>query len=660
MKKLLFDLKFQKQYRFVGLCLLLGVLMLSFGYTSSALTLNSVDGIWQKAFTSLNVPATNCVFYVNTADTTDENIVTSGVGGFFSPDVCPPQADISSQSGFGFQGAPTVNFDTDDVFLLGEFTHYNNPLWANAGNMAQVELVIDLAFSDPVISTTLTYTILLEETNNEAGTCDYPSITPCSDKVTFANTIPDQIFAIDGEFYTLQIIGFIAGELETCTYDPSDETLNVFISDERSANSGCLFARLLTTEPSLAIEKTGTIGPVSVGETVNYEITVTNTGLIDLTGVTLVDAMLGINQTIGDLNAGEDITVLATYVVTADDLPSPLVNTATADSNETDSVSDSHSVNIELPDITINKIVDWAGMPPNEAEIFEICITGPSYPTRDCGIVDFDGGTLVWEDVLPGDYTVSETFSGDNWTSILPNPNPVTVVGGQDVTLTVQNIRRLGSLSVTKTVDWGDTTPDESQTFRICIRGASYPDGNCVTMGAFGGTWVWNDLIPDNYVVSEDALSNQWSVSGSGATVQVTPANTSFATITNTFTPVAAVCNGRDLRADLTGVIENQNIGYVTNISGDGCLYTFGMASYLMYDDIIDNQDLFDYVVQSVVIPAGATVSLTVALPACRAQVDLFYGDVLFSLDGQRYGDRLLDALITELDYCPEATTTTP
>lgn len=655
MKKLLFYLRFLKQAQFKAILALVGGLMLSFGQTSSALTLNSVDGVWQNARTSVGVPAWNCVFYVNSADTTDENVVTSGVGGFLPSDTCSPQADTSTQSGFGFQGAPSVNFEAGDAFLLGQFTHYNNPLHFHAGNMSQVELVINLDFSDPVISTTLNYTLLLEETNNVAGTCDYPSVTPCSDKVTFLNTIPDQLFAIDGEFFSLQIIGFLSGNLGTCQYDPDAQIVNAFISDERQANRGCLYARLLTAEPSLAITKTGTQGTVRIGDTVNYEITVSNTGLIDLTGVTLVDSMLGINQSIGDLSAGESVVVNTWHVITADDLPSPVVNTAIADSNETDLVSDSHSINVELPDIIINKTVDWAGVPVNQTEFFEVCITGASYPTGDCQTVDFDGGTMIWEDVIPDDYLVSETFSGTNWTSILSSPNPVTVAG-DDVTLTVQNIRRLGSLSVTKTVNWGETLPDQNQSFRICIRGASYPDGNCVTMGATGGTWVWNNLIPDTYVVTEDPLSNEWTVSGSGANVQVISANTSFATITNTYASIPDVCTGRDLRVDLTGRIENQNVGYVTNISGEGCLYTFGMASYLMYDDIIDNQDLHNYVVQTMVIPAGETVSLTVTLPDCKAQVDLFYGDVLFSLDGQRYGDRLLDAYISDLEYCPPST----
>ena len=117
--------------------------------------------------------------------------------------------------------------------------------------------------------------------------------------------------------------------------------------------------------------------------------------------------------------------------------------------------------------------------------------------------------------------------------------------------------------------------------------------------------------------------------------VSVLPTDVAFATITNTFTVIPETCDSRDLRLDLTGVIENLNQGTVFNNGPQACSYVIGMASYYMYDDIIDNQDIFDYVTQTVIIPSGGSVQLSVGLPPCRAQVDLFYGAVLFSLDGQ-------------------------
>ena len=202
-------LKLSRRFLFL-IVVMLAVIFSTANFETNALTLNTVDGIWQNAQRAPGLPAFTCIRYANTPDPTDENIITSGVGAFVS--VCPAQADVTSQSGFGFQGVQSVEFEPGQPFLLGEFTHYNNPVWLSDGNMSRVELAITLDFSEPDFTTSLTYTLLLDETSNTAGTCLYPSVTPCADKVTFQNTIPDQEFELDGVTYTLNIFGFRPGD----------------------------------------------------------------------------------------------------------------------------------------------------------------------------------------------------------------------------------------------------------------------------------------------------------------------------------------------------------------------------------------------------------------------------------------------------------------
>jgi hypothetical protein len=57
----------------------------------------------------------------------------------------------------------------------------------------------------------------------------------------------------------------------------------------------------------------------------------------------------------------------------------------------------------------------------------------------------------------------------------------------------------------------------------------------------------------------------------------------------------------------------------------------------------IDTQQLFDFT-EPVQVAPGATVQLTVDVPGCAAQIDLFHGPLLPTLNGQRYGDRLIGA----------------
>ncbi len=55
----------------------------------------------------------------------------------------------------------------------------------------------------------------------------------------------------------------------------------------------------------------------------------------------------------------------------------------------------------------------------------------------------------------------------------------------------------------------------------------------------------------------------------------------------------------------------------------------------------------------------GQTLDLSVDVPDCAAQIDLFYGPLLLSLDGQRYGERLLASHVANgAHYCLPGTPT--
>ncbi len=69
--------------------------------------------------------------------------------------------------------------------------------------------------------------------------------------------------------------------------------------------------------------------------------------------------------------------------------------------------------------------------------------------------------------------------------------------------------------------------------------------------------------------------------------------------------------------------------------------FLIGMASYRKYDEIIDNQIIFDY--DTDYVAPGRSVYLQVKVPQCKFQVDLFCGPVLFSLNKTRYNDLKID-----------------
>ncbi len=155
-------------------------------------------------------------------------------------------------------------------------------------------------------------------------------------------------------------------------------------------------------------------------------------------------------------------------------------------------------------------------------------------------------------------------------------------------------------------------------------------------------------VLPGNYSIVEKELAN-WGLVGvscTGGNSSSIPNGVSLGVeagdvVTCMFTN-APTCD--DPRADLRGYMNGPAThSFVTNSSTAFCAWEVGMASYMKLDEDIDHQILFDYV-DEVVIPAGETVTMTVALPVCATQVDVFWGEVLFSLDGQRYGPRLITA----------------
>jgi hypothetical protein len=88
--------------------------------------------------------------------------------------------------------------------------------------------------------------------------------------------------------------------------------------------------------------------------------------------------------------------------------------------------------------LTVTKVVDWNGSPPQAAS-FEICISGPSFSGPNCKTVGQDGGNLVWNDLITGEYVVSETAPGANWTVQGSGEKVIVPPGWDGVTATVTN-----------------------------------------------------------------------------------------------------------------------------------------------------------------------------------------------------------------------------
>lgn len=330
--------------------------------------------------------------------------------------------------------------------------------------------------------------------------------------------------------------------------------------------------------------------------------------------------------------------------------------------------------NIELPhlaDVTLVKTLDWNGNDVNNAVNFELCLGDL------CGIANYANGYMVvLHDVPVGNYTLSETPAA-NWTVSFPGGTTANVTEQGENTFYIHNradapppppTEQVGTIRVTKNFV---TPPAQYGDFTICIQNAVFPTDQqnqpaCYNVHNNGDQVWWNVVIPQNQnsvsvTIVENNPGANWSVDGSGVSVNVYPDQTSYHTITNTYnTPPPPSCDGATgPQSDLIGWIQvngGEAIGYVQNVGNTvNCVYPIGLASYNMYDDNIDNQVIFSSSVDGArSIQPGETVELRIALPTCAAQIDLFYGDLISPMfNGNRYGSRLLAfAYSNQGNYC--------
>ena len=169
--------------------------------------------------------------------------------------------------------------------------------------------------------------------------------------------------------------------------------------------------------PALSIEKVGSVETAHIGDTVNYVITVSNLGDVTLTNVSVVDAKLGINQTIVSLAPGASQQVTGSYLVTEADLGG-VVNTAVADSDQTDKVEDTWTVDVaSQPGLVIVKTVNTATAEVGDLISYTLTVTNTGdVPLTDVtisdpmlGIVHNIGGLAVGESArMEAPYTVTE------------------------------------------------------------------------------------------------------------------------------------------------------------------------------------------------------------------------------------------------------------
>ncbi len=300
-------------------------------------------------------------------------------------------------------------------------------LWANN----DVTLAANVTVQTPCVLTTtktpdvtsasvgqvITYTVVI--TNNSpcgamtissvvdtiAGdvTADFPSSVPASGSVSGTYTYAVQA----GDPNPLR-------NLVTVTATASGGTPTVTLPFTSTAAASVP----LGGTASIGVTKTADRLTASPGDTINYTITVTNTGSITLNSLTVTDSLLGPLAGYGTtLAPGASVTNTFPYVVQPGD-PNPLVNVVTASAipqGQTTPVSGtaSASVAIQTPGMTITKTADVTTATAGQTITYTITINNTGGVTLNSITVTDPllGGTLAGfpSSLAPGG-SASNTF----------------------------------------------------------------------------------------------------------------------------------------------------------------------------------------------------------------------------------------------------------
>jgi len=134
-------------------------------------------------------------------------------------------------------------------------------------------------------------------------------------------------------------------------------------------------------QAGLSITKTADKTSASLGDSISYTFTITNTGNVTVDNVTLEDHKLwSTPRSIGSLGPGENITVADNYTVVETDLPGPLENTAvvTGKDLQGNAITDNASASVALTykaSIEVTKTADKTSASPYETITYTYTIT---------------------------------------------------------------------------------------------------------------------------------------------------------------------------------------------------------------------------------------------------------------------------------------------
>ncbi|MBM7564942.1 DUF7507 domain-containing protein [Paenibacillus sacheonensis] len=348
-------------------------------------------------------------------------------------------------------------------------------------------------------------------------------------------------------------------------------------------------------QPSIALQKTVSLGRAMRGENVTYTFVVTNTGNTELTSVRLADPLLGVDQLIGTLAAGESRSIEFPFVVPAA-ATSPFVNSATVTGLfETQPVTDTDTESLDIlippPSFTLVKTVDQPQANAGDTVhfLFTIANTGGVALTNVL-IADPLLGYANTIESLPAGASVSESIpftvppgspAGSTFINIVTVTTAQT--DPQQATASV-TVNAEPAIRLTKTADVDNVLPGGTINYTITVANT----GNV----ALTNVVVRDDLLGLNASIASLAIGQSQSFVPAFVVPLATPAGTvilnqssAFADQTDTVVtdarvlvnplpPVLTIAK----TADLAVVAPGDVVTYSITVSNPGTVVLTGVA----------------------------------------------------------------------------------
>lgn len=192
--------------------------LISLTANAALITVNSIGADWT------NVVGDSSFRYIDNDPISGNEEIRWGADSFLN------QLPAEQQSGYRFDGAAPLSFDvnTNTAFSLGDFTHFNFPVYGDSISSAQLSISTDLHIGGESLSSgPFTFSFIHNETQNNCVYLIGATADCANDLVSFGSLITADTFIIGSEMFTLELLGFQQDGVTTSSFSTVERQENV-------------------------------------------------------------------------------------------------------------------------------------------------------------------------------------------------------------------------------------------------------------------------------------------------------------------------------------------------------------------------------------------------------------------------------------------------